>query len=64
MTPPRRYVKIGVIAFVPPKVMEWDKANLEGKVVVKDIIETAEKFVPKMKQEGADSSSRSSLRLR
>ncbi|MFD3270580.1 bifunctional 2',3'-cyclic-nucleotide 2'-phosphodiesterase/3'-nucleotidase [Paenibacillus dendritiformis] len=47
-------LKIGVIGFVPPKVMEWDKANLEGKVVVKDIIETAEKFVPKMKQEGAD----------
>lgn len=47
-------LKVGVIGFVPPKVMEWDKANLEGKVVVKDIIETAEKFVPKMKQEGAD----------
>ncbi|WP_152394166.1 bifunctional 2',3'-cyclic-nucleotide 2'-phosphodiesterase/3'-nucleotidase [Paenibacillus guangzhouensis] len=47
-------LKIGVIGFVPPQIMEWDKANLEGKVIAKDIIETANKFVPKMKQEGAD----------
>lgn len=47
-------LKIGVIGFVPPQIMEWDKANLEGKVITKDIIETAKKFVPKMKDEGAD----------
>jgi 2',3'-cyclic-nucleotide 2'-phosphodiesterase / 3'-nucleotidase len=47
-------VKVGVIGFVPPQVMQWDKANLEGKVVVRDIVETAKKFIPKMKAEGAD----------
>ncbi|WP_264186045.1 bifunctional 2',3'-cyclic-nucleotide 2'-phosphodiesterase/3'-nucleotidase [Rossellomorea aquimaris] len=47
-------IKVGVIGFVPPQIMQWDKANLEGKVVAKDIIETANKFVPQMKAEGAD----------
>ncbi|MGN7359577.1 bifunctional 2',3'-cyclic-nucleotide 2'-phosphodiesterase/3'-nucleotidase [Paenibacillus sp. SAF-054] len=47
-------VKVGVIAFAPPQIMQWDSANLVGKVITKDIIETAKKFVPQMKKEGAD----------
>ncbi|MCA1055285.1 bifunctional 2',3'-cyclic-nucleotide 2'-phosphodiesterase/3'-nucleotidase [Rossellomorea aquimaris] len=47
-------LKVGVIGFTPPQIMQWDKANLEGKVVAKDIIETANKFIPQMKEEGAD----------
>ncbi|MEW4221553.1 bifunctional 2',3'-cyclic-nucleotide 2'-phosphodiesterase/3'-nucleotidase [Rossellomorea marisflavi] len=47
-------IKVGVIGFVPPQIMQWDKANLEGKVVTKDIVETAEHFIPKMKANGAD----------
>ncbi len=47
-------LKIGVIGFVPPQVMQWDKANLEGKVIAKDIVETAKKFVPEIKAKGAD----------
>ncbi|WP_419878881.1 bifunctional 2',3'-cyclic-nucleotide 2'-phosphodiesterase/3'-nucleotidase [Brevibacillus centrosporus] len=47
-------LKIGVIGFVPPQIMQWDKANLEGKVVAKDILESANKYVPEMKQKGAD----------
>lgn len=47
-------VKIGVIGFVPPQILQWDKSNLEGKVITKDIIDSAEKFVPKMKEDGAD----------
>lgn len=50
----KQKVKIGVMGFVPPQVMNWDKANLEGKVKAKDIVETAKKMVPKMKAEGAD----------
>ncbi|MCA0171902.1 bifunctional 2',3'-cyclic-nucleotide 2'-phosphodiesterase/3'-nucleotidase [Bacillus sp. RAR_GA_16] len=49
-----RQLNVGVIGFVPPQVMQWDKANLEGKVIVKDIIETANKYVPEMKAQGAD----------
>ncbi|BDU35872.1 2',3'-cyclic-nucleotide 2'-phosphodiesterase [Vibrio nigripulchritudo] len=47
-------VKVGYIGFVPPQIMVWDKKNLEGKVFAKDIKETAEELVPKMKAEGAD----------
>ncbi len=50
----KQKVKIGVMGFVPPQVMNWDKANLEGKVKAKDIVQTAKKMVPKMKEEGAD----------
>ena len=47
-------IKIGYIGFVPPQIMQWDKLNLEGKVIVKDITETAKKLVPEMKKQGAD----------
>ncbi|MDE9457788.1 bifunctional 2',3'-cyclic-nucleotide 2'-phosphodiesterase/3'-nucleotidase [Xenorhabdus bovienii] len=47
-------IKIGYIGFVPPQITIWDKENLDGKVVVNDITETAKKFVPQMKKEGAD----------
>ena len=47
-------VKIGYIGFVPPQILIWDKKNLEGKVEARDIKQTAEKFVPQMKAEGAD----------
>ncbi|MGF9907641.1 bifunctional 2',3'-cyclic-nucleotide 2'-phosphodiesterase/3'-nucleotidase [Brevibacillus porteri] len=47
-------LKVGVIGFVPPQIMQWDKAHLEGKVIAKDIVETANKFVPEMKKKGAD----------
>ena len=49
----RAPLKIGVIGFVPPQIMLWDKAHLEGKVVVRDILETARRFVPQMKSRGA-----------
>ncbi len=47
-------IKVGVIGFVPPQIMRWDRSNLEGKVITKGIVETAEKFVPQMQEEGAD----------
>lgn len=47
-------LKVGVIGFVPPQVMVWDKGNLEGRVVAEDIVATAKKFVPEMKAAGAD----------
>ncbi|WP_252177779.1 bifunctional 2',3'-cyclic-nucleotide 2'-phosphodiesterase/3'-nucleotidase [Endozoicomonas sp. 4G] len=47
-------VKVGYIGFVPPQIMVWDKKNLEGKVIAKDITETAKELVPQMKKEGAE----------
>ena len=34
--------------------MGWDKANLSGKVTVNDITETVRKYVPEMREKGAD----------
>ncbi|HEY8595814.1 MAG TPA: bifunctional 2',3'-cyclic-nucleotide 2'-phosphodiesterase/3'-nucleotidase [Devosiaceae bacterium] len=47
-------VKIGFIGFVPPQIMIWDNANLAGKVITRDIVKTAEAYVPVMKEQGAD----------
>jgi 2',3'-cyclic-nucleotide 2'-phosphodiesterase/3'-nucleotidase len=47
-------LKVGVIGFVPPQIMQWDRANLLGKVVVRDIAQTARALVPRLKAEGAD----------
>lgn len=38
-----------VMGFVPPQIMNWDKANLEGKVKAKDIVATAKIMVKKCK---------------
>jgi 2',3'-cyclic-nucleotide 2'-phosphodiesterase/3'-nucleotidase len=46
-------IKVGVIGFAPPQVMLWDKSNLEGKVVARDVVETAKKYVPIMRAQGA-----------
>ncbi len=47
-------IKIGLIGFVPPQIMNWDRKHLEGKVNTRDIVETARAYVPQMKEEGAD----------
>lgn len=47
-------LKVGVIGFVTPQIMEWDKGNLDGKVETKSIVESAKKYVPIMKKKGAD----------
>lgn len=47
-------ITIGFIGFVPPQIMQWDKKNLEGTVITKDIKAMAKRFVPQMKAEGAD----------
>lgn len=46
-------LKIGVIGFVPPQIMLWDKGHLEGRVFATDIQETARRLVPRLRAEGA-----------
>ncbi|PSL19642.1 bifunctional 2',3'-cyclic-nucleotide 2'-phosphodiesterase/3'-nucleotidase [Shimia abyssi] len=47
-------VKVGLIGFTPPQVMNWDRRHLEGKVQARDIVETAKAYIPQMKEEGVD----------
>ena len=42
-------LKVGVIGFAPPPILQWDKANLEGHVEVTGWKETAARYVPEMK---------------
>lgn len=47
-------LRVGVIGFVTPQIMIWDRSNLEGEVITKDIVASAERYVPELKAAGAD----------
>ena len=47
-------LKVGVIGFAPPPILQWDKANLEGHVEVSGWKESAQRYVPEMRAAGAD----------
>src|SRR5690606_26580864 len=47
-------IKVGVIGVVAPHIMKWDRANLEGKVIAEDAVESVEKFLPEVEKAGAD----------
>jgi 2',3'-cyclic-nucleotide 2'-phosphodiesterase / 3'-nucleotidase len=46
-------IKIGVIGFVPPQILTWDRAHLDGRVVTRDMVAMAQKYVPEMRSKGA-----------
>lgn len=50
----KQHLKIGYIGFVTPQIVVWDKSNLDGKVKTLDIVKTAQKYVPILKEKGAD----------
>ncbi len=50
----RQRLRVGAIGFVPPQIMVWDRANLEGSVFTIDIVEAARRYVPQMRAAGAD----------
>jgi 2',3'-cyclic-nucleotide 2'-phosphodiesterase/3'-nucleotidase len=47
-------VRVGIIGFAPPTIMEWDKRWLQGRVYTTGVVEAAQKYVPEMKRKGAD----------
>ncbi|WP_299496018.1 bifunctional 2',3'-cyclic-nucleotide 2'-phosphodiesterase/3'-nucleotidase [uncultured Shewanella sp.] len=47
-------INIGYIGFVDPKVNTWLNNSLAEKITIKNIVDTAEKFIPEMKKKGAD----------
>lgn len=47
-------LKIGITGVVPPQIMSWDKANLTGKVTVKDAVEAVKEVIPTIRAAGAD----------
>ncbi len=47
-------IKIGVLGFTPPQVMNWDRRHLNGNVHARDIVETARAYVPELQEQGCD----------
>ena len=47
-------IKVGVIGFTPPAILNWDKRFLDGKVYTDGIVEVAQKYIPEMRAKGAD----------
>ena len=44
-------LKIGVIGFVTPQIVEWDKAHLAGRIATQDIVEAAQAQVPGLREQ-------------
>ncbi|HEY8585536.1 MAG TPA: bifunctional 2',3'-cyclic-nucleotide 2'-phosphodiesterase/3'-nucleotidase [Rhodanobacter sp.] len=47
-------LKVGIIGFAPPPIMNWDKQNLEGKVTVSGVLEAARKYLPQLQAQHPD----------
>lgn len=50
----KQKIRIGVIGFTPPQILQWDKDQLQNRITVEDMVTSAKKWIPEMKQKGAD----------
>ena len=44
-------LKIGIIGFVPPQIMQWDRAHLEGSHRARDILQAARAWIPELRKQ-------------
>ena len=42
-------LRIGVIGFVPPQIMVWDRIHLDGKATAQSIVASARQFLPELR---------------
>jgi len=47
-------IRVGLLGLTNPGVQIWDKANVSGKLDFLDIVETAKRWVPKIRRQGVD----------
>ncbi|MGW4502340.1 bifunctional metallophosphatase/5'-nucleotidase [Micromonospora sp. NPDC004336] len=47
-------LRVGILGLTNPGSAIWDRANVEGKLRFDDMIDTARKYVPIMRERGAD----------
>ncbi|MFC5436637.1 bifunctional 2',3'-cyclic-nucleotide 2'-phosphodiesterase/3'-nucleotidase [Rhodanobacter umsongensis] len=47
-------LRVGIIGFTPPPIMDWDKQNLAGKVTVSGVVEAARKYLPELQAQHPD----------
>jgi 2',3'-cyclic-nucleotide 2'-phosphodiesterase/3'-nucleotidase len=44
-------LRIGVIGFVPPQIVQWDQTNLNGRLTTTGIVEAARQHLPRLRAE-------------
>jgi 2',3'-cyclic-nucleotide 2'-phosphodiesterase/3'-nucleotidase len=47
----RQHLRIGVIGFLPPQIVQWDRDHLAGKLGTTDIVEAAERHMPELSRQ-------------
>jgi 2',3'-cyclic-nucleotide 2'-phosphodiesterase/3'-nucleotidase len=47
-------LRIGIIGFTPPPILDWDKRNLAGKVTVDGVVEAANRYMPELQAQHPD----------
>ena len=47
-------IRIGIIGFTPPPIVEWDRRNLDGKVTTLGVVEAARRYLPELRAKGVD----------
>ena len=47
-------LRVAIIGFTPPPIMQWDKQNLAGKVTVDGVVEAAKKYLPQIEAQHPD----------
>lgn len=47
-------IRVGLIGLLPPQIDIWESKHLAGRITTRDIVETAEAWVPHLRAEGAD----------
>jgi 2',3'-cyclic-nucleotide 2'-phosphodiesterase / 3'-nucleotidase len=49
-----RTIKIGVLGFLPQSTVHWEKNSLKNRFAIRDIVDTARDYVPRLRRAGAD----------
>ncbi|MDE1893935.1 MAG: bifunctional 2',3'-cyclic-nucleotide 2'-phosphodiesterase/3'-nucleotidase [Pseudomonadota bacterium] len=47
-------LRIGIIGFAPPPIMQWDRQKLAGKVTVRGVVEAAQAYLPLLRAQRPD----------
>lgn len=47
-------IRIGLLGFTPPAILEWDKTSLQGKVKTMGLVEAAKRYLPELQAKGVD----------
>ncbi|WP_426661587.1 bifunctional 2',3'-cyclic-nucleotide 2'-phosphodiesterase/3'-nucleotidase [Rhodanobacter aciditrophus] len=47
-------LRVAIVGFTPPPILEWDRQNLAGKVTVDGVVEAAKKYLPQIQAQHPD----------